>query len=86
MTSIHQKGEAWHCQFVFKGKRHTFSLGKVARDEAESKANQVDYLLMRIEPNLLELPKGMDIVAFVSSDGKPPPQKIDGDSPTLTTL
>ena len=66
MASIHQKGEAWHCQFVYHGKRHTFSLGKVVQDEAETKANQVDYLLMRLKQNLLQLPPGMDIVTFIS--------------------
>jgi hypothetical protein len=46
MASIHQKAEAWHCQFLYHGRRHTFSLGKVPEDEAQTKASQVDYLLM----------------------------------------
>ena len=42
MASIHLKGEAWNCQFLYHGKRHTFSLGKVTQEEAETKANQVE--------------------------------------------
>lgn len=70
MASIHQKGPAWHCQFLYHGARHTFSLGKVTQEEAETKTNQVDYLLMRLKQNLLHLPPGMDIVRFVEFDGK----------------
>jgi hypothetical protein len=39
MASIQQKDEAWHCQFVYHGKRHMFSLGKVSQDEADAKAS-----------------------------------------------
>ena len=41
-------------------------------EEAESKAAQVDYLLMRLKQRLIELPPGIDIVEFVQFDGKPP--------------
>lgn len=86
MASIHHKGEAWHCQFLYHGKRHTFSLGKVNQEEAETKANQVDYLLMRLKQKLLHLPPGMDIVAFVQFDGNPPQEPVDGEIVTLGTL
>lgn len=87
MASIHHKGEAWHCQFLYHGKRHTFSLGKVAQDEAETKANQVDYLLMRLKQRLLHLPPGTDIVTFVQFDGKMPEEEpADGGALTLKQL
>ena len=86
MASIHHKGEAWHCQFLYHGKRHTFSLGKVTQDEAETKANQVDYLLMRLKQNLLQLPPGIDIVTFISFDGKPPHETSESEVLTLAGL
>jgi hypothetical protein len=45
---------------------------KVTRDEAENKARQVDYLLMRLKLRLLVLPEGTDVVTFIEHDGKPP--------------
>ena len=86
MASIHHKGEAWHCQFMFHGKRHTFSLGKVTQDEAENKVNQVNYLLMRLKQNLLQLPNGIDIVTFISFDGKPPHATSESEVLTLAGL
>ena len=86
MASIHHKGEAWHCQFMFHGKRHTFSLGKVTQDEAEAKANQANYLLMRLKQNLLQLPTGIDIVTFISFDGKPPHATSESEVLTLAGL
>jgi hypothetical protein len=44
----------------------------VTEDEARAKSAQVDCLLMRIEQRLVELPPGVDIVASVQFDGKPP--------------
>ena len=78
MASLQKKGESWYCQFLYHGKRHTFTIGKVEPDEAESKANQVDYLLMRIRQGLLTVPPETDIVVFLQHDGKPP-------EPTLPT-
>jgi hypothetical protein len=86
MASIHHKGEAWHCQFMLHGKRHTVRLEKVTQDEAEIKANQVDHLLMRLKQNLLRLPARMDIVTFVSFDGKPPHATPESEILTLGGL
>jgi len=65
MASLQKKGESWYCQFLYHGKRHTFTIGKVEPDEAEAKANQADYLLMRIRQGLLTVPPGADIVLFL---------------------
>ena len=72
MASLQFKSETWYCQFLYHGKRHTFTIGKVAEDEAVAKASQADYLLMRLKQNLLQLPPGVDIVTFIEFDGKPP--------------
>src|SRR3954469_23052583 len=72
MASLQQKGVGWYCQFLYGKKRHTFAVGQVSKDEAEAKASQVDYLLMRLGQGLLTLPAGMDVVTFVRYDGRPP--------------
>ena len=50
---------------------HGFTLGRVTRLEAESKARQVEYLLMRLRQKLITLPAGTDVVTFVEHDGPP---------------
>ena len=51
----------------------------VTEAEAEAKAAQVDYLLMRLKQRLIELPPGIGIVEFVRHDGKAP--RCQGRSP-----
>ena len=86
MASLQLKGESWYCQFLYHGKRHTFTIGQVSEEEAQAKANQVDYLLMRLKQDLLHLPPGMDIVAFVEFDGNPPIRPTEGEFLTLAGL
>ena len=86
MASLQFKSDTWYCQFLYHGKRCTFTIGKVSEDEAVSKSNQVDYLLMRLKQSYLHLPPGMDIVAFLEFDGKPPEEVPDKDSVTLSGL
>jgi hypothetical protein len=75
MASLQQKGNGWYCQFLFRGKRHAFSLGPVSQDDA--KAKQVDYLLLYLKKRYAILPPGMDIVEYVQFDGKPAPSAND---------
>ena len=72
MASIQLRTGTYRVIFRFHGKQHFVMIGKVSPEEAEAKAAQVDYLLMRIKQGLLELPHGVDIAEFVSHDGKPP--------------
>src|SRR5579864_6615784 len=72
MASLQKKGESFYCQFMYHGKRLTFTVGAVSAEEAENKARQVDYLLMRLKQRLIVLPDGVDIVTFVEHDGKTP--------------
>ena len=76
MASIQRKGRNWYCQFCYFGDRHTFTIGRVSEDEAHAKSAQVDYLLVRLRQRLIELPPGVDIVAFVQYDGKLPASSI----------
>jgi integrase len=71
MASLQERNGSYRVLFRHHGKLHTFTLGKVGPDEAEAKARQTDYLLMRLKQGLLALPEGTDIVAFIQHDGKP---------------
>jgi hypothetical protein len=72
MASLQKKGDSYYCQFMYHGRQHTFTVGTVEESEAENKARQVDYLLMRLKQRLLVLPDGTDIVTYVQHDGQPP--------------
>lgn len=82
MASLQQKGNGWYCQFLYHGKRHTFSVGPVSAEEAETKASQVDYLLMRLKQRLAVLPPGVGIVEYLQFDG----HIVPPESPELKTL
>ena len=72
MASLQERNGSYRVQFLHHGKLYGFTLGKVERDEAENKARQVEYLLMRLKQRLIALPDGTDIVTFVEHDGHPP--------------
>ena len=58
MASLQERNGSYRVLFCHHGKLHAFTIGKVERDEAENKARQVDYLLMRLKQRLLVLPEG----------------------------
>ena len=71
------------------GKQRVFTVGRVTEAEARAKADQVDYLLMRLSQGLLTLPPAVDIVAFVRHDGAIPSNSESSpiqDEPTLADL
>ena len=72
MASIQRKGDAYYCQFLYAGRRHTFTIGKVTATEAAQWRAKADHLLMRLDQRLIELPDGIPITDFVKHDGKPP--------------
>src|SRR5438552_12131490 len=72
MASLQERNGSYRILFCHHGKLHTFTVGPVEKDEAENKARQVDYLLMRLKQRLIVLPEGTDIVSFIEHDGKPP--------------
>jgi hypothetical protein len=72
MASLQERNGSYRVLFCHHGKLHTFTIGKVEKAEAENKARQVDYLLMRLKQGLLVLSDGTDIVSFIQHDGKPP--------------
>jgi hypothetical protein len=68
MASLQKKSDSYYCQFMYHGKRHTFTVGEVEKSEAQNKARQVDYLLMRLKQKLIVLPDGTDIVTFIEHE------------------
>lgn len=76
MASLQKKGDAFYCQFMYLGQRHTVTVGKVSDDEAEAFAGSVDLILLRIKQKLIALPPGVGIDEFVLSGGKLPEQPI----------
>ncbi len=72
MASLQERNGSYRILFCHHGKLHTFTIGKVEKDEAENKVRQVDYLLMRLKQRLIVLPDGTDIVTFIEHDGNPP--------------
>ncbi len=72
MASLQERNGSYRILFCHHGKLHTFTIGKIEKDEAENKARQVDYVLMRLKQRLIVLPEGTDIVTFIEHDGKPP--------------
>jgi integrase len=72
MASLQERSGSYRILFSHHGKLHSFTIGKVEKGEAENKARQVDYLLMRLKQKLIVLPEGTDIVTFVEHDGNPP--------------
>ncbi|OAI40502.1 recombinase XerD [Planctomycetaceae bacterium SCGC AG-212-D15] len=72
MATLQERNGSYRILFVYQGKRHAFTVGKVSTEEAETKAGQVDYLLLRLKQGYESLPTGMGIVTFMELDGKPP--------------
>jgi integrase len=72
MANVEKRAGGFRIRSRHGGKQLTFTLGVVSEDEANAKAAQVDYLLMRLKQGLVKIPDGIDIVAFVEHDGNPP--------------
>ncbi len=73
MASVQQKNEPFYCQFSFGGKRHTITVGKVRRSQAEAFADNVETLLEQVRRGRLAIPDGVSVTEFVLSDGKAQP-------------
>jgi len=87
MTALQNRHGSYRVIFRYHGKQHTFTLGEVSSEEAETKAAQVDYLLMRLKQRLAAVPTGMGIVDYLQFDGKPPAVNAEQASPpTKLTL
>jgi integrase len=72
MAAIQERSGSYRVIFRYHGKQHSFTLGRVSEDEANTKLGQANYLLMRLKQGLVAIPPGCDIETFIEHDGKPP--------------
>src|SRR5690242_7330555 len=72
MATLQLRSDSYRILFCYHGKRYAFTLGTVKHDEAESKAEQVEYLLMRLKQGYVHIPPGVEITDFVAHDGNVP--------------
>ncbi len=86
MAGIQQRGGSFRLIFRHNGKQFSLPIGKVSTEEAEAKAGQVDYLLLRIKQGLVALPPGVDITEFLLNDGKASTKEIAAAAPKNFTL
>ena len=70
MASLQHRAGSYRILFRHGGRQHAFTLGAVSSEEAEGKAAQVDYFLMRLKQGLVTLPPGTDIAEYLRLDGK----------------
>ena len=70
MAALQNRDGSFRVFFEYQRKQRVFTIGRVAEAEARLKADQVDYLLMRLGQGLIELPPSIGIVEFVRQDGK----------------
>ena len=64
MATLQVRNRSYRLLFCFGGQRHTFTVGKVGKKEAELAVANVDRILLRVEQKLLAVPPGVDIVEF----------------------
>jgi integrase len=72
MAALQEREGSYRVLFRYHGKQHTCTIGKVSPEEAEAKAAQVDYLLLRLRQRVVAVPPGTDIVTSLRYDGNPP--------------
>jgi hypothetical protein len=70
MAALQERNGRFRVIFRFLGKQHSFTLGRVSRNEAEAKAGHVDLVLLLLRQNLLAVPAGVTIEEFLRSDGQ----------------
>ena len=61
MSGLQYRNGSYRILLRYQGKQHSLNLGKVSDEEADAKASQVDYLLMRLKQRLTVLPEGVGI-------------------------
>lgn len=86
MAGLQQRGGSFRLIFRHNGKQFSLPIGKVSPEEAEAKAGQVDYLLLRIKQGLLTVPPGVEVTEFLMNDGKAPSREAPAAAPKNFTL
>lgn len=84
MATLQNRNGSYRVLFVYRGKRETFTLGRVSKTLAEAKVAKVDEILAMLAGGYITLPTGMLVTDFVRADGRPPEAGSDSkpQSPT----
>lgn len=72
MAALQERNGSDRILFNYHRNQRVFTLDRVTEAEARAKASQVDYLLMRLKQGLIEIPPGIDVLAFFRHDEAPP--------------
>jgi hypothetical protein len=76
MAPVQERNTTFRILFCYLGKRHTLNLGKVSADSAARKADQIDYLLLRLKQELIAVPPGVSVEHFMLHAGhEEPPEE-----------
>src|SRR5262245_36659862 len=86
MATLQLRNGSYRVLFCHRDRRHSFTVGRVDRREAELAAANVERILLRVEQGLLAVPPGDDIVGFVRRDGRPAPADRPAANPPAITL
>jgi integrase len=84
MAAVQKRNHSFRVLFCYHGKRHTLNLGKVTPDEADRKAGQIDYLLLRLKQGLISMPAGVTVEDFMLHDGQATAQEEPARSGPVT--
>ena len=80
MASLQTRSGSWRIIFRYRGQQHFVTVGPVDQTEAQGVKARYEYLLRLLKQRLLKLPPGVDIVTFLTHDGKAP--EIPAESPS----
>jgi integrase len=95
MAALQERNGSFRVIFWFHGKQNAFTLGSVAKAEADDTAATVGNLLRAVEDGRIKVPAGLDIVAFLrqrlaslhrETDDTPEPAPRPRDQTTLGIL
>jgi integrase len=84
MASLQVRNGSWRVIFRYRGSQHFVTIGEADEAEAQGVKARYEYLLRLLKQRLLTMPAGMDIVAFLRHDGKPPDADSEFNSPDIT--
>jgi integrase len=84
VASLERRNKTYRVVFMYRGRKHGYSLDTGDREMAEALRGGVEKTLMLIEQNLLQVPEGADIVQFVKNGGKVEEEKPTPPSARLT--
>lgn len=72
MAALQHRNGTWRLLFQYSRKQHTVTIGEISENEARQWKAKAEHLLMRLNQNMIDMPRGVSIADFILHDGKPP--------------